>query len=194
MQTLASTELRSSKLEARSAARARRAEILCHERNQLSARIVQHALEWLEQAAPSGSTVAIYRATPHEADLDALIEHRARWRLVAPGEEGFACLGEEGLRAGASAGGATWPVATGEGVGADEIDIAFLPGLAFDKAGGRLGQGGGWYDRALCDSRAVRVGVGFEVQVLAGPLPRETHDLMMDFLLTERGLRATSSL
>jgi 5-formyltetrahydrofolate cyclo-ligase len=67
-------------------------------------------------------------------------------------------------------------------------DVVVLPGLAFTRAGDRLGQGGGWYDRFLTAVRAdcTNIGVGFDVQ-LVDDLPIEAHDVRLDCVVTESG-------
>ncbi len=65
----------------------------------------------------------------------------------------------------------------------DDVSLALVPGLAFDAAGGRLGRGGGYYDRLLArrDPTKTRlVGVGFAFQRVAEPLPLAAHDVKMD--------------
>src|SRR5690606_5356930 len=62
-----------------------------------------------------------------------------------------------------------------------EADVVVIPALAVDTAGNRLGQGGGWYDRALNDARddAPLVALAFTNEVYdatESPLPREPHD------------------
>ena len=71
------------------------------------------------------------------------------------------------------------------------IDLALVPGLAFDAAGTRLGRGRGYYDRLLAQLRddAVVVGVAPEARIVP-LLPRDPHDMRMDFLVTEAGVRA----
>jgi 5-formyltetrahydrofolate cyclo-ligase len=70
--------------------------------------------------------------------------------------------------------------------------LMLVPGLAFDRQGGRLGRGGGAWDRALAERRGARVfGVCFESQVIER-VPREEHDQTMDALLTEVGIRRFS--
>lgn len=66
------------------------------------------------------------------------------------------------------------------------IDLVILPGAAFDREGQRLGYGGGFYDRFLAREapRALRVGLGFAVQVVER-LPVLPHDMPMDLLFTE---------
>jgi 5-formyltetrahydrofolate cyclo-ligase len=69
-------------------------------------------------------------------------------------------------------------------------DVLLVPMLAFDRAGFRLGYGGGFYDRTLSALRAVKpviaVGVAFAGQEMA-EVPREAHDEPLDWILTENG-------
>jgi 5-formyltetrahydrofolate cyclo-ligase len=71
----------------------------------------------------------------------------------------------------------------------DKIDLILVPGLAFSGDGGRLGRGGGFYDRLLAREslKAHKLGVCFDTQVLIG-LPREVHDHAVDAIVTESGL------
>jgi 5-formyltetrahydrofolate cyclo-ligase len=67
-----------------------------------------------------------------------------------------------------------------------EIDAAVIPGSVFDIHGGRLGYGGGYYDRFLLNDapQAKRIGLAFELQVVDN-LPLEPHDQPLDILITE---------
>ncbi|MBW3637932.1 MAG: 5-formyltetrahydrofolate cyclo-ligase, partial [Armatimonadetes bacterium] len=62
----------------------------------------------------------------------------------------------------------------------EEVPLILAPGLAFDRAGGRLGTGGGWYDRVLRDAQTV-VGVGFDCQIVPR-VPVEAHDYPVQFV------------
>ncbi len=67
--------------------------------------------------------------------------------------------------------------------------LVLVPGIAFDIHGGRLGRGGGLWDRTLQDPRGAAIfGVGYELQVVER-VPQESHDRTMDALLTESGIR-----
>jgi len=70
-----------------------------------------------------------------------------------------------------------------------EPDLVIVPLLAFDRAGRRLGQGGGYYDRALAALRARRevlvLGLAYSGQDVAD-LPHEPHDQALDAILTEK--------
>ena len=71
-------------------------------------------------------------------------------------------------------------------IDASVLDVIVLPGVAFDREGGRLGQGGGHYDRTLArlGSKTFRVGFCFSCQVV-DKVPREDHDELLDALVTE---------
>lgn len=63
------------------------------------------------------------------------------------------------------------------------LELVLVPGLAFDAQGTRLGLGGGYYDRWLPTTPAVRLGIALEC-CLAGSLPRDAHDQAMDWIVT----------
>jgi 5-formyltetrahydrofolate cyclo-ligase len=79
-----------------------------------------------------------------------------------------------------------------EHVSVEKINAFLVPGRAFDARGGRLGRGGGHYDRTL--SRRARgtwvAGLFFAVQEVE-LLPLEPHDIPMPFVVTENGWRKT---
>lgn len=66
----------------------------------------------------------------------------------------------------------------------EEIEMIVVPGVAFDRKGNRLGRGKGFYDRLLQTARAMKVGVGYEFQLL-DQIPSEPHDIGMDMVITE---------
>lgn len=68
-------------------------------------------------------------------------------------------------------------------------DILLMPLLAYDRAGHRLGYGGGYYDRTLAHlgARPILVGFAFSGQEQE-TIPHQAHDVMLDAVVTERGL------
>lgn len=68
-----------------------------------------------------------------------------------------------------------------------EIDLVLMPLVGFDAAGNRLGMGGGFYDRALANHQAPRIGVAHAAQQVSA-LPVEAHDLPLHGIVTEHGL------
>ena len=68
-------------------------------------------------------------------------------------------------------------------------DLLFVPLAAFDRAGHRIGYGGGYYDRSLAQLRAAgritAVGVAFAAQEVAA-IPAAPYDEKLDMIVTER--------
>ncbi len=68
-----------------------------------------------------------------------------------------------------------------------DLDLIMVPGVAFDRQGGRIGNGGGYYDRLL---KGVRVdtlimAVCYESQ-MCNKVSMEKHDIGMDAVITEK--------
>lgn len=78
-----------------------------------------------------------------------------------------------------------------------EPDIVLVPLAAFDRAGHRIGYGGGYYDRTLerlrQSKKITAIGVGFSVQEIA-QVPSSEHDARLDLMLTEKDLLDFRSL
>lgn len=144
-------------------------------------------------AVPRGPLLA-YAAAGAEVDLDPwlrelLAEGRALHlpRVAGSGLESVAVRdldadlapGWRGLRE---------PRAGLAALGTAGLVAVVVPGVAFDRHGGRLGQGGGHVDRFLAGvdrPRTVVVGVCFEAQMVAA-VPREPHDARVDVVVTEQ--------
>ena len=77
-----------------------------------------------------------------------------------------------------------------------EIDVFFVPGLAFDTSGNRTGYGKGCFDRILKKSgKSFFVGVCYDFQLISGDiLETDGNDIGMDFILTEKGMRRVTNL
>lgn len=69
----------------------------------------------------------------------------------------------------------------------ESFDLVIIPGVAFDRLGGRLGYGKGYYDRFLEQTGAFRLALAFDFQVLV-KVPTEKHDVPMNGILTESGI------
>ncbi|PPK74952.1 5-formyltetrahydrofolate cyclo-ligase [Methylobacter tundripaludum] len=79
----------------------------------------------------------------------------------------------------------------GKEVAPEQLDCVMVPGVAFDRNGGRLGNGAGYYDRLLKGVRAdaALIGVCFESQ-LVEQVAMDAHDVAMDIVMTEKNLYA----
>lgn len=144
--------------------------------------------------------VALYVGVRGELATDELLQaawqdNKTVWlprvRPEAPGLMDFvACGGMHDLRPGPM--GLLEPVDSLPGVGPDHTDeaafapdLALLPGVAFDHEGGRLGYGGGYYDRFLEKSlNCPRVGLCFEFQLVSS-LPLAPWDQRVNYICTE---------
>jgi 5-formyltetrahydrofolate cyclo-ligase len=72
-------------------------------------------------------------------------------------------------------------------VSPDQIDLVVTPGLAFDRRGGRIGYGKGYYDRLLSrlSSEVNRIALAFDYQVL-DTVPQDENDIQVDAIITEK--------
>jgi 5-formyltetrahydrofolate cyclo-ligase len=68
-----------------------------------------------------------------------------------------------------------------------KIDLAIVPGLAFDRKGNRLGRGKGYYDQFLPKIKAPKIGVCFDFQLI-DQVPIDEWDVKMDMLVSENDL------
>lgn len=86
------------------------------------------------------------------------------------------------------------PEPTGPTIDPEVVDAMVLPGVAFDLDGGRLGQGGGHYDRLTphLPEDTVRIGLCFSCQVVP-VVPRDEHDQLVDVVVTDHALHRTGA-
>jgi 5-formyltetrahydrofolate cyclo-ligase len=164
----------------------------------IGAALAAHAIQL---KLPRGAIVGGYHALSHEADpgplLKALVDrgcHIVFPRIVAKDMplEFHRVPDGEVLRPGAfgvQEPAAHWPAVMPH--------LLLVPLLAFDAHGYRLGYGGGFYDRTLY---AFRTGAAFHIRAIGiayagqetASLPHEPHDMALDGILTEQGLRLFS--
>ena len=129
----------------------------------------------------------LYHSLPDEVDTHAFIRRwSARKRILLPvvkGDDlelrlytGDDCLTEGAFHIDEPTGTAFTDYAA--------IDLAVIPGVAFDRRGNRLGRGKGYYDRLLPRiPTAYKLGLCFPFQLL-DQIPAEAHDIPMDEVLT----------
>lgn len=65
----------------------------------------------------------------------------------------------------------------------NQLDLALVPGVAFDARGGRLGRGHGFYDRLLANGRGTKCGVAFDEQMVTA-VPVGPLDIPLNCILT----------
>jgi len=66
----------------------------------------------------------------------------------------------------------------------ESFDLVIVPGIAFNTNGKRIGYGKGFYDRFLVQTRAFRLALAFDFQVIES-IPTELHDINMNGIITE---------
>jgi 5,10-methenyltetrahydrofolate synthetase len=153
-----------------------------------SSEVAEHLKAW----PPLHGRVVTYLAMGDEVDLSSLY-NLARCEFLAPriGDDNRLTIHRYSPEALESHGyGFQQPAAAADTVSLDEIDVVLVPGRAFDESGGRLGRGGGYYDRLLASlpRGVVLVGVMVEDAVVES-VPTESHDRGVDWIATEKGVR-----
>ncbi len=162
-------------------------------RKELSRRIVKHLLK--SRYYQKAKKILLYASFGSEVQTDELLKEALRdgkevylprtlvkekrlalHRVFDPSE----------LKPGAY--GIPEPPASNPEILPQDLDLIVTPGVAFDPRGGRLGYGGGYYDRLFAKAPQVqRVGLAFSCQIVP-ELPLEPHDVRMHALVTEDGL------
>ena len=80
--------------------------------------------------------------------------------------------------------------ASGANIPPEQVEVALIPGVAFDERGNRLGRGGGFYDRFLASASALNtIGICFDLQLLE-QVPAEAHDIRVHHVSTEQRILA----
>ena len=129
--------------------------------------------ELIQGALRQGKRVAVPKVNGEEMDFFEI----QSWEELFPGYQGI-----------------LEPQSAGkEPVVPVESDIFLLPGAVFDRSGGRIGYGGGYYDRYLerisaAGSVPYLMALGFRCQLYSWKLPLEEHDRKMDCILTEKSV------
>lgn len=171
---------------------ARRDGLTVEERHDASARIATRVEVVLRAKIAPGAIVALYaqKGSEVETGLVDVWLRAAGYRVVYPrvieGERPLAFHEVQRDELVTSRFALLEPRAEMFRVGVEEIAAFCVPGLAFDRGGGRVGWGRGHYDAtfALARMDAVRVGLAFEYQ-LVDRVPREEHDALVHFVVTE---------
>jgi len=148
-------------------------------------------------SASSANIVAVYVSTetePNTAILRAALRAAGATVLIprVSGESLEWCVDDDQLSLMESRWGIAEPTGPAVGSGAAPLlasSAIVVPALAIDASGFRLGQGGGFYDRALAElgntDRPIVIGVIYDDEFIS-TVPRETHDIQIDVIVTEK--------
>jgi len=171
-----------------------RADLAPSEAAARSAQITAHLIAWAPFRA--AQHLLIYLAMPREVQTAGLIAAASGKRVCVPSVVGRhlvlrPLVAGRPLRRGAM--GIAEPKAAAGEVPPTEVDLALVPGVAFDPAGHRVGHGAGFYDRFLPTLRPSTpvCGLAFREQVVPALEPAP-WDVPVGFLCTEDGVVACS--
>lgn len=186
------TEIGDEKAKLRAAMTARRREAGAAWREAASRKIASNAAPLV--ALDAARCVSVFVSRGSEADTSELIDRllKAKKRLAIPrvaGEHDLDLHEVDDFPVGFAAGSfgilEPDPQVYPHRVDPADLDVIFVPGLAFDRRGYRLGYGRGFYDKLLLAApKALKIGLGFSFQV-AKAIPEEPHDIQLDLLVTD---------
>lgn len=187
-----------SKHDLRHDLRAQRRGIPNDERARLSAMAAVNFEAWLtpvarRQQLSNTPTIALFASLPDEIDTEPLFDllRNSGSVVVLPrvrlAESALDFVHVHDLQA-LKPGPFRLLEPVGEPVSLASIDIVVVPGLAFDRRGGRLGYGAGYYDRALQHYQGSIVGYCYRFQLLDEPLALAPHDIPVHAIATDEGV------
>ncbi|HOW50502.1 MAG TPA: 5-formyltetrahydrofolate cyclo-ligase [bacterium] len=175
--------------------RAKRRLLSDAEVSERSRRIIEHIVT--SHLFGSATKVALYHPFRNEADLRGMLNDRRKEFYFPRVTAGTRVLdfhrvgsvdelidGYQGIRE---------PAATAQRCPVAAIDLFLVPGVAFSRAGERIGYGGGYYDATLRERRpgAPAIGVGFDLQIVPEGFSDE-YDTAIDGFVTESGMMLTN--
>ncbi len=126
----------------------------------------------------TGSLLAVCRQMNKPVWAPAWREETGRYECVRLNPDAPLAAGRYGILE---------PAREKQDAGGADLDLAIVPGLAFDRRGGRLGHGRGYYDRLLAApplAQALKIGLAFAFQLRAA-VPTGASDAPMDIVVTE---------
>ena len=178
------------------------------DREEKNAAICQAVFEYIEKERPETARLFVYAATGSEADTIAVIEEAFSRgirifcpRIISPHYmEFFEITSLQDLVP--TSHGISEPDVAEKGRKMSDIirekaaypadapeDLVLIPGVVFDREGGRMGYGGGYYDRYLSAHPAYKLALAYEQQVRPQPLTMKPNYVRMDALITEKEVR-----
>lgn len=187
------------KLELRTRMKALRQALPHDERLQLSTSAQHALLQWITSATLSSlhRTAAVYDSIQGEIDLSGIVPalRTMGWTVAFPRVEGrqlafYDIASVDDLSTGRY--GIREPSPDRhKSVSHHALDVIVAPGLAFTRAGERLGYGGGFYDRLFADPlvQAIRIGALYDAQYV-DCIPTGIYDVGMQYLVSESGVAA----
>ncbi len=180
-------DIHSLKKELRKRIRNLKNSISMEERKELS-HIIQNKILQLEEVAKA-KTILLYHSLPDEVDTSLLLESlsnrmEGEKRVVLPVVSGEILLLKEYVPDKMNLGYQSIMEPEGEVILPEKIDLAIVPGVAFDADCNRMGRGKGFYDKLLPSLKCCKIGLGFGFQIV-GNIPCEPFDQPLDMVVTD---------
>ena len=183
-------DIKEQKKEIRKAVKALKNSTPQQERDACSLSIQQKLLSTgiFEQAG----TILLYHALPDEVNTELLHSTLSKRRgankkIILPVVEGEYLILKEYIPQEMESGYRNISEPTGTAVtDPSEIELAIIPGVAFDKCCNRMGRGKGFYDRLIPYLKCPTIGLGFGFQMV-DRIPCEEFDKPLDMVVTEIG-------
>lgn len=157
-----------------------------NELTEKSKSVINHLIQMPEFL--QATTILLYHSLPDEVNTRQLIKEWGKTKeLILPVVKGEVLelrryTGDQNLCDGA------FHIAEPTGEVLEDyqaIDLAIIPGVAFDRQRNRMGRGKGFYDRLLPQIKTSKIGICFNFQLLENTLPYENTDIPMDKIITE---------
>ena len=171
------------KREARDRYRSLRESMSSEQVAQASTALCHRLAEW--PVLQNAHTVLTYIAFRNEIDLAQLIERFTGIEWIVPRVVGQRLVLHpyDPARLVRHRYGMLEPAADLPIVEPKALDLVLVPGVAYDRRGGRMGFGGGFYDGFLPTTQALRAGITYD-RCLVEELPCDEHDQRMDWIIT----------
>ncbi|MGK5091572.1 5-formyltetrahydrofolate cyclo-ligase [Deltaproteobacteria bacterium TL4] len=157
---------------------------------EISRQIFSRLLQW--PLFVQAHCVHTYLNMPDEPSTRAIIEYcwQQNKRVIVPYVKNQGQLGHTGLSSFAQLTSGAFGIAEPHAHNRQEVeltacDLILVPGVAFDRQGGRLGLGKGFYDRFLVTTSAFRLGLSADFQLVEN-VPVGPRDVTMHAVLTEK--------
>lgn len=152
--------------------------------------LAQHIRLFLEDMTKKGSLILGYQAYGSEAPLPWFKDYAWAFpRIREQGEMDFFSVTSQDVLEKNKYGILEPKLDSAQTCETSKAKLIFVPGLAFDSLGHRLGSGQGFYDRFLSSLKGViKVGVAFRLQLHKEHLPSDPWDLPMDWIITEKNI------
>ena len=135
-------------------------------------------------------TILLYHALPDEVNTELLLStlsnrREGDKRIILPVVEGEYLILKEYIPEEMSSGYRNISEPTGNlQIDPSEIELAIIPGVAFDSECNRMGRGKGFYDRLIPYLNCTKIGLGFNFQIVE-KIPCEEFDKPLDMIVTE---------